>query len=197
MTAATICERDLLSPYVKRRGLRMLGARKRYSSDRGQALVEFALILPVFVLLVLGMIDFGIAYNDHNDMTQLAGEAVRYASVNSCGPSCTGSSAIVNQVIQDADNESLKTGSSGVFGTDQPLQVCFWYPAGNNTKSGDPVTAIVETNYRWLPFLNLGAVQLRTTATMRLETALKNDGTDVYTVAGYGSNIGDCPGYSP
>ena len=31
--------------------------------ERGAALVEFALILPVFMMLVLGMFSGGIAYN--------------------------------------------------------------------------------------------------------------------------------------
>ena len=40
--------------------------RRRWSataSEQGQALVEFALILPVFLLLVFGVVEFGLAYN--------------------------------------------------------------------------------------------------------------------------------------
>ncbi|TME39533.1 MAG: pilus assembly protein [Chloroflexi bacterium] len=33
------------------------------SSERGQALVEFALVLPVFLLLIFGVVEFGFLYN--------------------------------------------------------------------------------------------------------------------------------------
>jgi hypothetical protein len=33
------------------------------SSERGQALVEFALVLPVLLLLIFGIVEFGLAFN--------------------------------------------------------------------------------------------------------------------------------------
>ena len=33
------------------------------ASERGQALVEFALVLPAFLLLVFGVVEFGLAFN--------------------------------------------------------------------------------------------------------------------------------------
>ena len=39
------------------------------SGDAGQALVEFALILPVILLLVVGMLEFARAWNLHQVMT--------------------------------------------------------------------------------------------------------------------------------
>ena len=50
--------------------------------ESGQALVEFALVLPLLLLLVLGMVDFGKAYNYWNDATHLTAEAARFAAVN-------------------------------------------------------------------------------------------------------------------
>ena len=69
-----------------------IGARFGLRSSRGQSLVEFAIILPVILLVVLGIIDFGRAYNYKNDQTSLANQAVRYAEVNNC-PACGGSTA--------------------------------------------------------------------------------------------------------
>ena len=66
-----------------------IDARLRLRSSRGQSLVEFAIILPVIMLVVLGIIDFGRAYNYKNDQTSLANQAVRYAEVNDC-PACGG-----------------------------------------------------------------------------------------------------------
>ena len=64
-----------------------IGARLGVRSSRGQSLVEFAIVLPVILLIVLGIIDFGRAYNYKNDETSLANQALRYAEVNDC-PGC-------------------------------------------------------------------------------------------------------------
>ncbi|HEX4520549.1 MAG TPA: TadE family protein [Gaiellaceae bacterium] len=158
--------------------------------ERGQAVVEFALVLPVFMLLLIGMIDFGNAFSDHNDLSQLAAEAARFAAVNSCGTGCgTTNTAIMTQVQNDADNYGLKNGGGGVWGTDQPLRVCFNYPTGSTGAVGDQVQAIVETNYRWFPFLNLGKVQLKATATMRIEQSPA-------TTYVAGTNLSNCSNYT-
>ena len=145
---------------------------RRTLNDRGQGLVEFALILPVFMLLVLGMLDFGSAYNVHNNMTQLAGEAVRFASVNSCGVGCP---SIERQVQQDAD-------------TSRVIQTCFWFPDSSDGKGhvGNQVQAVLRTTYQWIPFnllgfVHVGSVELKATATMRLEQS--PDPVPHYTVA--------------
>jgi hypothetical protein len=48
---------------------------------RGQALVEFALILPVILLLVVGMLEFARAWNLHQVMTDAAREGARRAVI--------------------------------------------------------------------------------------------------------------------
>jgi Flp pilus assembly protein TadG len=49
---------------------------------RGQALVEFALVLPILVLVVLGIFDFGRAIFAYNTVSNAAREAARVAIVN-------------------------------------------------------------------------------------------------------------------
>jgi Flp pilus assembly protein TadG len=61
----------------RRRRLRQL-----VGSERGTAVVEFALVAPILFLLVFGILDFGRALNYYNDITQLAGQGARAASVN-------------------------------------------------------------------------------------------------------------------
>jgi len=46
-------------------------------SERGAAAVEFALILPVFIILLFGIIEFGAAYNAQILVTNAAREAAR------------------------------------------------------------------------------------------------------------------------
>ncbi len=54
------------------------GDRKRASSDGGQTLVEFALILPVLTVLIFGIVDVARLYNAWVTMQGAAREAARY-----------------------------------------------------------------------------------------------------------------------
>ena len=64
-----------------------MGARSRLRSwlrlhldDSGAALVEFALVLPLLMMIVLGMVSAGISYNRKITMTHAAREAARYGA---------------------------------------------------------------------------------------------------------------------
>jgi len=59
---------------------------QRRGTTDGVAAVEFAVVLPVFLLFVFGMIEFGRAYWTWNTMRLAVEEGGRYAMVhNSCG----------------------------------------------------------------------------------------------------------------
>jgi Flp pilus assembly protein TadG len=55
--------------------------RGRPARDRGAAAVEFALVLPLLLLLVFGLIDFGRALNAQITLTQAAREGARLAAL--------------------------------------------------------------------------------------------------------------------
>lgn len=48
-------------------------------THRGQGLVEFALVIPVFLLLVLGVIEFGRLMVTYSSISTASRDAVRYA----------------------------------------------------------------------------------------------------------------------
>jgi Flp pilus assembly protein TadG len=50
--------------------------------DRGQTIVEFALILPIFILVLVGIVDFGRAVYASSTIQNAAREAVRVAIVD-------------------------------------------------------------------------------------------------------------------
>ena len=50
--------------------------------DRGATAVEFALLLPVLLLIVFGIVDFGRAYNAKITLTQAAREGARLTALN-------------------------------------------------------------------------------------------------------------------
>jgi Flp pilus assembly protein TadG len=49
--------------------------------DRGAAAVEFALVLPLLLLVICGIVDFGRAYNAQVTLTQAAREGARLAAL--------------------------------------------------------------------------------------------------------------------
>ena len=57
-------------------------ASKHERRGSGQALVEFALILPVFLVLMMGVIDFGAALYTDNAIQNGAREGARFGSVH-------------------------------------------------------------------------------------------------------------------
>ena len=54
----------------------------RRFTRRGQALTEFALILPILLLIVFGVFDFGRAIFAYNNVANAAREAGRTAIIN-------------------------------------------------------------------------------------------------------------------
>lgn len=64
----------------------------RQPTYRGQALVETALVLPLFLTLVLGVIVLGIGLFYQQQITNAAREAARYAAVHSATSECPTSS---------------------------------------------------------------------------------------------------------
>ena len=55
----------------------------RHGGDRGVAAVEFALVLPLFVLLLCGIIDFSRAFNMQLTLSDAAAEGTRTLAIGS------------------------------------------------------------------------------------------------------------------
>ena len=73
---------------TKRRAARH--GRSRSLGDRaGQALAEFTLVLPVLILLVMGIIEFGLAFRTYQIVTNSAREGARVAVIPSTDESDT------------------------------------------------------------------------------------------------------------
>ncbi len=54
----------------------------RRDSERGAVAVEFAIIAPILVLLLMGIMEYGRAYNAQVSLTNAAREGVRVMVVN-------------------------------------------------------------------------------------------------------------------
>jgi Flp pilus assembly protein TadG len=134
--------------------------------------VEFALILPVLMLLIIGILDFGRAFNYWIDQQHLANEAARWAAVNKSPVSGQSLETAIRNQANTAELRSIMT------------PVCVWHPTGSGA-SGQPVEVKVKANYSWLRYLvgtlGFGTSTLTGKATMRIEVSYKGDSTDAYT----------------
>jgi Flp pilus assembly protein TadG len=79
--------------------------RHQQHSDRGQAFVEFALILPVLLLIVLGIIQFGRLYNNNETITNATRAGARVAAVSRTASDPVG--ATIQAVKNSAPNLDL------------------------------------------------------------------------------------------
>jgi len=80
--------------------------------SRGQSLVEFALVLPVLLLLALGTIDYGRVYFDYISVTNAARNGAVYASTGPDAAADTESirSAVIEELGEDkADDATVQT----------------------------------------------------------------------------------------
>lgn len=140
-------------------------AARRLLGERGVALVEFALILPVFCLLVFGIFDFGKALNYWLDTNQLANEGARWVVVN------RNVGSLPSYLRNQADSAELRSGGTDSVPTGLQVAVC--YP--NGATAGERVIVQTSVTYNWLPILGLGApTTIRGTASMRLEQSPTN-----------------------
>ena len=129
--------------------------------EDGQSLVELAVVLPVLLLLLLGIMDFGRAFNYWITETQVASEGARRAAVN-LGSTGTLLHSYVRDQIQVGDLRKNATICVGFPDEDSDP------PDPNARKAGHPVKVTVKTPFSW--FLSgLLPIELANSATMRLE----------------------------
>src|SRR5919106_127717 len=88
--------------------------------EEGQALVEYALVLPILALLLFAMIHFGKAFNYWNTATHITAEGARYAAVNS-KPFPADATSLQAQLVAQTHTSELRNGTGAVTA---PAQVC-------------------------------------------------------------------------
>ncbi len=54
---------------------------RRLQSERGAAAVEFALVVPLLLILLLGIVEFGRVFNTQLQLTHAARESVRVMAI--------------------------------------------------------------------------------------------------------------------
>lgn len=79
--------------------MRLRRARLRSGSEEGAAAVEFALVVPLLLVLLFGIIEFGTAYNAQILVTNAAREAARELSVEDAATKAS-ATATANAVLE-------------------------------------------------------------------------------------------------
>lgn len=142
--------------------------RRLRRSERGAEFVEFALALPLLLLVVLGIMDFGLMFQQYLVITNAAREAARVAVL----PTYTAADA--QQRAQDYITASLITGgnTASVSSPSYGSQV-----VGSNCYGTVSITVTYPHNFMFLSGIgtyfgaSFGTKNLTATATMRTETA--------------------------
>jgi len=110
-------------------------ARRFRDDERAQALVEFALVMPIFLLLVTGIFDVARAVWQENTLAYAAREGTRYAIVHgaSGNPIVGPCSVCLNPVSNNLANvtSAVTTAAVGVYNIDVTID----YPDGGNNRN--------------------------------------------------------------
>ncbi len=110
-------------------------------SERGVAIVEIAIVLPVVMCLVLGMFSGGIAYNRKISMVTAAREGSRYGATLPVSNFPTGLNGWLASVADAVEKNA--TNDIDVHGGTGTICVAYVHPSG--TAADDRTTKLVRT----------------------------------------------------
>jgi Flp pilus assembly protein TadG len=122
--------------------------------ERGTALVEFALLLPVFVMLLLGLLTGANAYNLKGQLVHASREAARYGATD---PTGAVSGANLNSWLDgvysatDITRKREQTGSAAPVYTDGSPCFTDSYPASSRVQVVVSRDASLQTGLYTIP----------------------------------------------
>ena len=131
-------------------------------TEKGQRLVEFALVIPLLLLLMVGIFEFGYFFFVYGSVTTAAREAVRYGSG-------TGTSDNGMPYYQDCDGIKERARRIGQYAGIQNEDVDIFYDTGPGSTSlgdcdgtleptmGERIVVMVTVDYHPI-VLNWGAL---------------------------------------
>jgi Flp pilus assembly protein TadG len=104
----------------------------RLQPDNGQTIVEFAFVLPLLVLLVFGLLQFGVAFHNYLGITDATRVAARAAAVKRTNDPCGAATTAIQQTVS----------------TTQWSQISSRITCAAGANVGDPVTITIRYPYR-------------------------------------------------
>jgi Flp pilus assembly protein TadG len=104
--------------------------RTNIRSERGQTMTEFAIVLPLLVVLVFAIVQFGITFNNYVTITDAARAGARVGAVSrqSSDPTGACTTAVKNAAANlDPSKLSVSCSSSWSIGSDVQVDVTYPY----------------------------------------------------------------------
>jgi Flp pilus assembly protein TadG len=96
-------------------------------SEKGQSLVEFALVLPILIMLLFGIVDFGRAFHAYLTIDQAGREAARAASIGKDSATVRGIAKNQGTSIGLTEGEVNVSTDSRTPGTDITITITYTY----------------------------------------------------------------------
>jgi len=128
---------------------------KNLKNEKGQSLVEFAILLPILLLLLMGIFEFGLMLNSYLTINNSAREGARLGIV---AGSNTEIEELITNISPTLDIENLIVNIT---------------PSDGSRKSGGTLTVEVKYNYQvTIPIISnilTGVVVLKAQTSMRIE----------------------------
>ncbi len=118
----------------------------RARNERGTAVVEFAIVAPLLLMLVFGIIDFGRLIETKTVLADAAREGARSGSISH-------SEAVIRSSVTSALGDIPASAVTITVGCTGPAPTYTPCPAGGfdaNVKSGGTVQVTVKYHYNWL-----------------------------------------------
>lgn len=112
--------------------------------NSGQALLEFAFVLPMLCIFFLGVVDYGRAINESEVIMNLAGEGSSYASRANLGSIQADIQAAANVVMTDADLDMKDYGCAIVTAVTNPSAGSYTISA--QAQASSPTCSITVTS---------------------------------------------------
>ncbi len=130
-------------------------------TQRGAAMVEFALIALLFFMILFGIIEFGRAFFTYNTLVEATRRGARVAAV--CPVSAAGQTMVQQATIFDgAPGDSQTTGLLGLTTAD--VQVTYWKSDGTQADTTTPNSATYDS----IAFVRVQILSLNSLNNIRL-----------------------------
>ena len=139
------------------------GRRLRRRRTGGQSLVEFALVFPIFIMLLAGMIDFGLGLYSYMTIINAAREGGRLGATNCTATACAG--PVSARTTANANGLSLDSVTATCYIVNTAtVEAC------SASKAGDSVKVDVTYTYRMIWPLTFGTqIPMSSSVTFMLE----------------------------
>ena len=148
-------------------------------------MTEFSLVLPMFLVIVAGLLGFGRVFFYWISANHLASETARWAAVDrNPDPATYGDPNTALQAYARDNGGTIEFSDA---------KVCIHYlgggPPDENPAVGGPVEVTIAKPFSFVPILGIGTIMIRASSTMRIERFADGTGPTNYRL---GSPFGAC-----